>query len=98
MEAVGVKLEGRRIRGVRTPDWKLLKEGEHGSPRLYRLNGSMPPDEKHDVSSKHPEITSHLDSVLEDISSAAASVPTDSGMTEEQEALVEQHLKDLGYL
>ncbi|HEX2240735.1 MAG TPA: sulfatase [Actinomycetota bacterium] len=96
MEAVGVKLEGRRIRGVRTPDWKLLKEGEHGAPRLYRLNGSMPPDEKHDVSSKHPEITSHLDSVLENISSAPAT--TDSGMTEEQEALVEQHLKDLGYL
>ncbi|HEX2051522.1 MAG TPA: sulfatase [Actinomycetota bacterium] len=95
MEAVGVKLEGNRIAGVRTPDWKLLKPGE-GRPALYRLDGGSPPDEKHNVISRYPEIAHRLESFLESV--AAQEVVAESGMTGEEEAVVEQHLRDLGYL
>jgi arylsulfatase A-like enzyme len=95
MEAVGVKLEGNRIAGVRTPDWKLLKPGA-GKPALYRLNGGAEPDEKHNLIRRHPEVASRLEAFLEELESTA--VESDSAFTKEEEALVEQHLSDLGYL
>ena len=95
MEAVGVKLEGNRIAGARTPDWKLLKPGG-GRPALYRLNGGQPPDEKHNLYSRYPEVAHNLETFLERV--AASEVEAGSGMTEDEEAVVEQHLRDLGYL
>jgi arylsulfatase A-like enzyme len=95
MEAVGVKLEGHRIEGARTPDWKLLRPGG-GRPSLYKLNGGGPPDEKHDVARRYPEIAAQLESFLERV--ASSEVVAESGMTGEEEAVVEQHLRDLGYL
>ena len=95
MEAVGVKLEGNRIAGVRTPDWKLLKPGA-GKPALYRLDGGTAPDEKHNLIRTHPEVASRLEIFLEELESTA--VQSDSAFTKEEEALVEQHLSDLGYL
>lgn len=95
MEAVGVKLEGNRIEGARTPDWKLLRPGG-GRPSLYKLNGGGPPDEKHDVARRYPEIAKQLETFLERV--ASTEVVAESGMTGEEEAVVEQHLRDLGYL
>jgi arylsulfatase A-like enzyme len=95
MEAVGVKLEGNRILGARTPDWKLLKPGS-GRPALYKLNGGEPPDEKRNVFARYPEVARQLEAFLEQV--AASEVVAESGMTDEEEATVEQHLKDLGYL
>lgn len=95
MEAVGVKLEGDRIMGARTPDWKLLA-GSKRKPALYRLDGGAPPDEKHNLYERYPEVASHLEAVIEKVN--AAEVAPDSGMTSEEEATVEQHLRDLGYL
>lgn len=95
MEAVGVKLEGKRIEGARTPDWKLLRPGG-GRPSLYKLNGGGPPDEKHDVARRYPEVAKQLESFVERV--AATEVVAESGMTGEEEAVVEQHLRDLGYL
>ena len=95
MEAVGVKLEGNRIAGARTPDWKLLKPGG-GRPALYRLNGSQTPDEKHNLYNRYPEVARNLETFLERV--AASEVEPGSGMTEDEEAVVEQHLRDLGYL
>jgi hypothetical protein len=95
MEAVGVKLEGNRIEGARTPDWKLLRPGG-GRPELYKLNGGGPPDEKHNVARRYPEIARQLESFLEEV--ASTEVVAESGMTNEEEAVVEQHLRDLGYL
>ncbi len=95
MEAVGVKLEGRRIEGARTPDWKLLRPGE-GRPALYKLDGGGPPDEKHNLYGRYPEIARSLENFLDRVRAREAAAP--SGMSDEEEAVVEQHLRDLGYL
>lgn len=95
MEAVGVKLEGNRIQGVRTPDWKLLKAGG-GRPTLHRLSGNGSSNEKRDLYRRHPEIAHELQEFMERI--ATSSVAEASPMTADEEALVEKHLHDLGYL
>jgi arylsulfatase A-like enzyme len=95
LEAVGVKLEGDRIVGVRTPDWKLLRRGDE-RPSLFRLDGERGPDERRNLASRHPEVVGRLEHVITSVN-ATQSVPG-SGMTEAEEASVEQHLKDLGYL
>ncbi len=94
MEAVGVKLAGNRIVGVRTPDWKLLRRG-NGRPSLYKLDGGGPPNERRNLYSRYPEVTGRLEEFLERVQSSAVS---ESGMTTEEESVVEQHLRDLGYL
>lgn len=95
MEAVGVKLEGNRIEGARTPDWKLLKPGG-GKASLFKLSGPGGPDEKKNVSSSHPEVARQLERYIEQV--RATEVVAESGMTDDEEAVVEQHLRDLGYL
>ena len=95
MEAVGVKLAGRRIVGARTLDWKLLRF-PNGKSSLYRLNGGGPPDEKRNLYSRYPEVAGSLEGFIERV--AASEVAADSGMTSDEEAVVEQHLRDLGYL
>lgn len=95
MEAVGVKLEGNRIEGVRVQDWKLLKAGGN-RPTLHRLNGAGGPDEKHNVYGSYPEVAGPLEEYLDKV--RAGEVVAESGMTAEEEATVEQHLRDLGYL
>ena len=95
MEAVGVKLEGRRIEGARTPDWKLLRTG-NGRPALYKLDGGGPPDEKRDLYNRYPQVARELEVFLERV--RASEVAAESGMTTEEEAVIEQHLRDLGYL
>lgn len=96
MEAVGVKLEGKRISGARSADWKLLKPGG-GKPALYKLNeGGRGPDEKHNLIARYPEIARQLERYIEEVE-ASGTVP-ESGMNTEEEAEVAKHLKDLGYL
>ncbi len=95
MEAVGVKLEGKRIAGARVPDWKLLKPGG-GKPSLLKLNGGGPPDERHNHYKRYPEVATRLEAFIDKVESSA--VVAESGMTTDEEAVVEQHLKDLGYL
>lgn len=95
MEAVGVKLAGDRVVGARTPRWKLL-ERKDGKPVLYRLDGDSGPDEKHDVARAHPGVRTELAGFIARV--AAAESVAGSGMTNEEEAVVEQHLRDLGYL
>lgn len=95
MEAVGVKLEGRRIVGARTPDWKYLRQGTN-KPMLYSLNGGSRPNEKRNVYGRYPEVARGLESFIEKVSSSE--VIPESGMTSEEEAIIEQNLRDLGYL
>ena len=97
MEAVGVKLEGRRIAGARVPDWKLLMPGG-GRPALYRLDGGAGPDEKQNVYNRYPEVAAHLETYIKEIQATESDVDEGSGMSGEEEAIVEQHLRDLGYL
>lgn len=95
MEAVGVKLGGENIVGARTPAWKLLKPSA-GHPALYRLDGPKGPDEKHSVLRANPGPAAELEGFIEKI--AASETATTSGMTDAEEAVVERHLRDLGYL
>jgi arylsulfatase A-like enzyme len=95
LEAVGVKLEGNRIVGARTSEHKLLKP-PRAKPALYRIDGAAP-DEKHSVYDRHLEVARRHEDYIEAVerSSEGAAV---SGMTVEEEKVVEQHLADLGYL
>jgi arylsulfatase A-like enzyme len=95
LEAVGVKLEGNRIQGVRTPDWKLLKRGK-GRSSLFKLNGAGSPNEKRDLYRRYPEVASQLENYIDKVTTTE--VVAESGMTTEEEQVVEQHLRDLGYL
>jgi arylsulfatase A-like enzyme len=95
LEAVGVKLEGDRIVGVRTPDWKLLRRADE-NPVLYRIDADRGPDEKHNLYARYPEVGGRLEAVIESVTKSAP--VAESGMTEAEEASVEQHLRDLGYL
>ena len=97
MEAVGVKLEGKRIVGARTPGWKLLQPGG-ARPALYRLDGGRPPDEKHNVYAQHRDVARELETFIAGINANATTDHDSSGMSSEEEAIVEQHLRDLGYL
>jgi arylsulfatase A-like enzyme len=95
MEAVGVKLEGDRIMGARTPDWKLLKRGSARS-QLFRLDGGVPPDERRNLAPRYPEVARSLEAFIEKVGSTE--VDAGSPLSEEDEHIIEQHLKDLGYL
>jgi arylsulfatase A-like enzyme len=98
MEAVGVKLGGQKIAGARTPDWKLIQP-LGGRASLYRLGGPRGPDEKHNVYSRHPEAARRLEVIIEQTNAQTLEGEVaDSGMTSEEEAIVEQHLRELGYL
>jgi arylsulfatase A-like enzyme len=101
MEAVGVKLGGKRILGARTPEWKLLTPHDGGQPSLYRLDGGAPPDEKHNLYSRHRDAAAPLEAFLRRVTASERPAGADtgtSGMTSEEEAVIEQHLHDLGYL
>ena len=96
MEAVGVKLEGNRIAGARTADWKLLRAGA-GKPALYKLNGGGVPNEKRNVYTRYPEVAQPLESFLAKVE-ASTVTNEDAPLSQEDEATIEQHLRDLGYL
>jgi arylsulfatase A-like enzyme len=95
LEAVGIKLEGDRITGIRTSDWKLLKPGS-ARPALYKLTGDDASPDKRNLYARYPEIAHSLEEKMQRI--AMTEAVDASGMTTEEEAIVEQHLKDLGYL
>lgn len=94
MEAVGVKLDGRRIEGARTEAWKLLRRPDGARPSLHRIDRRGAG--KRDLALDHPDIAATLEAFLDGVASSGSS--PDSGMTTEEEAVVEAHLRDLGYL
>ena len=95
MEAVGVKLGGDRITGARLTGYKLLKRGS-GHPVLLRPVQGDPRSERRNVIKQHPEVAARLEDYIVRVSASQARAG--SGMTSEEEAVVEQHLRDLGYL
>jgi arylsulfatase A-like enzyme len=95
LEAVGVKLEGDRIIGARLPQWKLLVTGG-GRKTLHRLDGPGRANERRNHLRRQPEIARVLEDYIAKVK--ISEVALESGMTSEEEAHVEQHLRDLGYL
>ncbi|MEA2434586.1 MAG: hypothetical protein QOG54_2043 [Actinomycetota bacterium] len=96
MEAVGVKLEGDRIMGARNSEWKLLKSRKT-KPALYKLNGGSLPNEKRNLYGRYREVARPLEAYLDKVE-ASTVASEDSPLSEEDEATIEQHLRDLGYL
>ncbi len=96
MEAVGVKLGGKRIVGARIPDWKLIRPAK-GDPALYRVDVDQP-DEKHNLYSRNPEVAHKLESYIDAVQATEREAREEKPFTADEEATIEQHLKDLGYL
>jgi arylsulfatase A-like enzyme len=93
MEAGEVAYSGiNPIIGLRTPDWKLVRDRDRTS--LFSMKG-VPPDESHDLSSAHPDVADRLNRTLDELTATSVA---GSGMTDQEEAIVERHLQDLGYL
>jgi arylsulfatase A-like enzyme len=87
---------GDVVSGVRTPEWKLVVE-RRTKTKLYGRNGSAHIDEKHDVASRHPDVVRELLAFMNGV--------LEGGQAEErepysaaEEAVIEQNLRDLGYL
>lgn len=96
MEAVGVKLGGNRIVGARVQDWKLIQPPKAG-PALYRVEGERP-DEKRNLYARNPEVAHELESYIAKVQATERETSDDTPFTADEEATIEQHLKDLGYL
>ncbi len=100
METGGVRHE-RKTTAVRTAEWKLTKRGTappvlYSLDGLYGMDGRSRPDDRTDLCHRHPKVAEELEAGLERVLSSSAAPGT--GMTAEEEAVVEQHLRDLGYL
>jgi hypothetical protein len=65
---------------------------------LFKLDGGQPPDEKHNLYNRYPEVAQKLQAYIDQIGAGGLEQEEGSGMTGEEEAIVEQHLRDLGYL
>jgi len=95
MEAVGVKLGGDRIVGARVPGYKLLRRRDARSVLVRPVEGD-PRSERHNVIKEHPEVAARLEDYIARVASSEGAAS--SGMSSAEEAVVEQHLRDLGYL
>ena len=95
MEAVGVKLGGDRIVGARVPGYKLLRRRDGRSVLVRPVEGD-PRSERRSVIKQHPEVAARLEDYIARVASSEGAAG--SGMSSEEEAVVEQHLRDLGYL
>jgi arylsulfatase A-like enzyme len=87
---------------IRTADWKLIWKHEGTEKELYHLAGD--PNEQRNVASERPEVVRELERQLlahraDRSHAAAAMVPEPpAGVTEEEEKVVAERLRDLGYL
>jgi arylsulfatase A-like enzyme len=87
--------------GVRTSHWKLLSRvGRdpvlYDVDGLYGWDGSTRPEGTTNRYDQHREVARELEDFKRRVESAPMAV--DSGMTASEEAVVEQHLRALGYL
>lgn len=87
----------RDLRCVRDARFKLVEEGD-GARALYDLGGD--PHEERDVAPSHPSEVARLGAALDRWRTAIREDPRggEAALTELQEAEIEQHLGDLGYL
>lgn len=97
------KQDGRNWHGLRQEKWKYIERPRQGphvetSPMLFDLEND--PDEERNVLHKYPEKTIEMRLELDRIvySSQAEAGPDDEGLSEEENAVVEEQLKALGYL
>ena len=94
LETGGVRGE-HMIVGARTSKHKLLISPRQ-EPRLYRAKGNGVFDERRSHSREDLDVVQELRAFIDDVTNA--SVDPSSGMTPEEEAVLETQLRDLGYL
>ena len=84
-----------RRHGWRTPRWKYVAApyAPDLPEELYDLERD--PDERHNVAAAHPEIVAKLRTCVSDVEASAATPET---LSADEQAIVEQRLRDLGYL
>ena len=98
---VGRRREGRGTFAVRTEHWKLVQKRDL-KPVMYRVNGIYLGDGKPrkdkvpDAYQVEKDIASLLKRELDRVMSLSPEVA--SAMTKDEEAMVEDHLRNLGYL
>jgi arylsulfatase A-like enzyme len=94
-EAVGVKLgdEGNWLVSVRADGFKLVTRASGDGRRLWEL-----PDERTDVSARHPEVVERLSGILEGFLAGHRLTDHGADLSAQESAEVEAHLRDLGYI
>jgi arylsulfatase A-like enzyme len=93
MEAVGMKRRDNRLAAVRTRQWKLLV-ADGKQPRLHRLTGERAAEKK-DLSARFPEVARDLHAFMQRVQ---AGDRERSALSPEEEAVIEENLRALGYL
>jgi arylsulfatase A-like enzyme len=87
---------------IRTAEWKLIWKREGAEKELYHL--AADPNEQRNVASERPEMVRELERQLlahrvDRMSSAAVTAPgAPAGVTEEEQKILAERLRDLGYL
>ena len=97
------KEDGRNWHGIRREEWKYIERPRIGphvdtSPMLFDLRND--PDERHNVLHKYPEVTIEMRLELDRLvyNSPTGGMGEDEGLSAEENAVVEEQLKALGYL
>jgi len=86
-------IQGTRQVGLRTKRWKYIELAEGGAPALFDLEND--PAEKRNLVSRLPDVA---DELREQLRLMLAEAQTGAPMSDADAALVEQRLRDLGYL
>jgi arylsulfatase A-like enzyme len=95
-EAVGVKMGSAEnwLVSVRHDGWKLVRRAAGDVPPvLWRL-----PEERSDVAAANPDVVARMESLLDELLAGASIDHTGEGLTADESAEVEAHLRDLGYI
>lgn len=95
--------EGKKIRQTLAPWWKVKGEPEvilkklldNGNYCLYDL--STDPMEEHNIADENPRLTSDLKMILSKMANQNVSIQL-ADLSEEEEAIIEERLKNLGYI
>jgi arylsulfatase A-like enzyme len=85
-------LPGVRQVGLRTPRWKYVELADGGAPALFDL--SRDPDERRNVADARPDVAGEL---REELRELLAEERVGERMSDEDTAIVERRLQDLGY-
>jgi arylsulfatase A-like enzyme len=86
-------IAGVRQVGLRTRRWKYMELDTGGSPALFDLERD--PAERRNVAARHPQVVAQI---RDELRSTLAGARVEARMSNEESAVVEGRLRDLGYL
>lgn len=85
------------LRGVRTPNWKYIDSptDRRVKPRLYSLPAD--PLERRNVIQQYPEVVAEMRQIIDQETAAVGTGDESEPWTTEEESIVQDRLRDLGY-